>query len=108
MAINIGSALSQYNAAAKRAIDVSPVENNKPARVTPAGETFADLIKDVVEDAVVANKESEKVSMKAITGNADMREVAIAVANAEVSLQTVLTVRDKVVSAYQQIVKMPV
>lgn len=108
MAVNIGSALSQYNAAAKRVLDASPIENNKSAGVTGAGETFADLIKDVVGDAVTANKESEKISMKAISGNADMREVAIAVANAEISLQTVLAVRDKVVSAYQQIIKMPV
>ena len=46
--------------------------------------------------------------MKAVKGTADIQEVVMAVSNAEVALQTVVAVRDKVVSAYQDILQMPI
>ena len=46
--------------------------------------------------------------MQAIKGTADMQDVVMAVSNAETALQTVVAVRDKVVTAYQEILQMPI
>ncbi len=46
--------------------------------------------------------------MKQISGEADLKDVVTAVANAENTLETVVAVRDKVLSAYQEILRMPI
>src|SRR5437899_1784253 len=50
----------------------------------------------------------EAASLNAVTGKADMSEVVTAVTNAEVALQTVTAVRDRVIQAYQDILRMPI
>ena len=49
---------------------------------------------------------SEKVSAQAIMGKASMTDVVQAVNDAEMTLQTVIAVRDKIIDAYQRIMQM--
>jgi flagellar hook-basal body complex protein FliE len=44
----------------------------------------------------------------AIAGKADLTEVVTAVTNAEITLKTVLAIRDRVIQAYQEIARMPI
>ncbi|WP_240796794.1 flagellar hook-basal body complex protein FliE [Terasakiella sp. SH-1] len=69
---------------------------------------FSDLLKQAVQEAVDIGYKSERMSLKAAAGQADVNEVVTAVAEAEVTLQAVTTVRDKVIQAYQEIIKMPI
>ncbi len=69
---------------------------------------FADLLKQAVQEAADIGYRSERLSLKAAAGEADVNEVVTAVAEAEVTLQAVTTVRDKVINAYQDIIKMPI
>jgi flagellar hook-basal body complex protein FliE len=69
---------------------------------------FADMVKSAVAGAMDASQHGEKAAMAAISGNADLTDVVTAVAEAEVTLQTVVAIRDKVVAAYQEISRMPV
>jgi flagellar hook-basal body complex protein FliE len=50
----------------------------------------------------------ERISAAAVMGKADLTEVITAVTNAELTLQTATSVRDKVVQAYQEILRMPI
>jgi flagellar hook-basal body complex protein FliE len=50
----------------------------------------------------------EHASMQAVTGKADLAQVTEAVSNAEVAVQSVVAVRDRVVQAYQDIMRMPI
>jgi flagellar hook-basal body complex protein FliE len=73
------------------------------------GTDFADLVQQAAGDAVGALKTGEAQSLQAVTtGKADLTAVTEAVNNAEIALQAVLAVRDKVISAYQDISKMPI
>ena len=72
------------------------------------GGGFADLLKQAGEGAMGAMKQGEAASIKAVSGKADITEVVTAVTNAEVALQTVTAVRDRVISAYQDILRMPI
>ncbi len=73
------------------------------------GTDFADLVKQAAGDAVGALKTGEAESLQAVTtGKADLTAVTEAVNNAEIALQGVIAVRDKVISAYQDISKMPI
>ena len=102
MVANISNALNAYNKMAD-AVGKPGME----ARATP-GKTFADMLGDVAKDAKAGGVAAEKLSMQAVAGKADINDVVTAVANAEVTLQTVVAVRDKVIAAYQDIIRMPI
>ncbi len=72
------------------------------------GGGFAELLKQAANGAVGALQQGEAASLKAVTGKADITEVVTAVTNAEVTLQTVTAVRDRVIQAYQDILRMPI
>ncbi len=73
-----------------------------------AGDSFADLLKDAARGAVTELRGAEQLSAKAAAKEADLLQVVTAVNNAEVTLQTVVAVRDRVIQAYQDIVRMPI
>ena len=78
------------------------------ASVRPGQSRFVDLVKDVATQSIQAGKHSERVTAAAVAGEADITEVVTAVSNAEMTLQTVVAVRDRVLAAYQQIMRMPI
>jgi flagellar hook-basal body complex protein FliE len=74
-----------------------------------AGGGFADLVKEAAGDALGAIKQGEAQSLQAVTsGKPDLTAVTAAVNNAEIALQAVIAVRDRVIAAYQDISKMPI
>ncbi|OAN50231.1 flagellar hook-basal body protein FliE [Paramagnetospirillum marisnigri] len=75
---------------------------------TEVGTDFASVLKDAAKVSVGAAKTAEKASLAAVAGKADIREVVAAVANAEMTLDTVVNVRDKVITAYNEILRMPI
>jgi flagellar hook-basal body complex protein FliE len=99
---NIAQAANAYSATALNAINKvtgagSPGENGAD------GGAFGDLVKQGLQNAVDLQHKSETVSGKALAGKADMTDVLQAVTDAEMALNTVLAVRDKVVQAYNNI-----
>ena len=73
-----------------------------------AGSAFADLVKSAAEGAMATAEAGEAASIAALQGRADISEVVTAVAEAELSLQTVIAVRDKALDAYHDIIRMPI
>lgn len=69
--------------------------------------SFFDMVKNAAGNAVDAMRQGEQVSAQAIAGNADITDVVQAVNSAEMTLQTIVSVRDRMVSAYQEIMRMP-
>ena len=101
MALNISNAINAYTNAAKSATGLDAREGSDPSG------GFADLVREATGNAVTTIKKGEAMSLQAIMGKADMADVITAVNNAEVTLQTVVAVRDKVIQAYQDIIRMP-
>ncbi len=91
---------------------ISSLKND--SAITPSsqgasqGISFGDLLRNTAESTVDVMKQSEKVSAQAITGNADLNDVVRAVSSAEITLQTVMAIRDRAVSALQEILRMPI
>jgi flagellar hook-basal body complex protein FliE len=73
-----------------------------------ASQSFAKLVQSSLGDMAKATAASEAQALKAVTGKADITEIVAAVSNAEMALETVVAVRDRVISAYQDIIKMPI
>jgi flagellar hook-basal body complex protein FliE len=72
------------------------------------GPSFADFLKQTGADAVDAMKASEQASLNALAGKADLSDIVSAVSQAEATLQTVVAIRDRVIQAYQDIMRMPI
>ncbi|HWK43285.1 MAG TPA: flagellar hook-basal body complex protein FliE [Stellaceae bacterium] len=101
--------LSQATSAYAHALKSTALTQPDATTATPTGGgSFADLVKSSLTDAIDAQHQGEQLSMKAATGKADLTQVVTAVTNAEVTLQTVVAVRDKVVTAYQDILRMAI
>jgi len=69
---------------------------------------FSSLVSDSLGDLGAATRNTELQGAKALVGKADLVDVATAVQNAEMVVQTVVSVRDKVIAAYNDILKMPI
>lgn len=78
------------------------------ARESLGGGGFGDMLKSVVTDVAATTKASEQASVSGLNKQMDMTDVISAVSNAEMVLDTVVAVRDKVIQAYQEIVRMPI
>ncbi len=60
------------------------------------------------KDFMATLQASESTAMQAMTEGADPHQLVHALAQTELAVQTAVTVRDKVVEAYQEILRMPV
>jgi flagellar hook-basal body complex protein FliE len=69
---------------------------------------FADAISSAIGDVEHAQSQAQSAASELlINGNGDVHTVALAAQNAELSLELFQQVRNKFVSAYQEIMKMP-
>lgn len=73
-----------------------------------AGADFGKVLADVAVDAVDALRAGEAAAISGINGTASTQQVVEAVMTAEHTLQTAIAVRDKLVSAYQEISRMQI
>ncbi len=71
------------------------------------GVSFSQFLEDAAESSIDTMKHGEQMSAKAVTGEAELTDVVEAVTAAEVTLQTVVSIRDRLVSAYQEIMRTP-
>ncbi len=101
--IRLSDAIAAYSAVAK-----APVATVDPGTSAASGTDFASMVKDAAQDAIGTAREAEDMSKAALAGKASLRDVVTAVNNAELTLETVVTVRDKVINAYNDIIKMPI
>lgn len=73
---------------------------------TAPGESFAEVLSGVAEKAVAAVESGEKAGLMSLSGEADLVDIVTAVNNAEITLRTVVALRDRVVAAYQEMIRM--
>ncbi|MBI1361606.1 MAG: flagellar hook-basal body complex protein FliE [Alphaproteobacteria bacterium] len=86
----------------------STLANNKTASAGEAGGGFGDLLNSAISSVQNAGTGAEQAITNATLGKGDMVDVVTAVAAAEASLQSVVAVRDQVIKAYQDIMRMPI
>ena len=70
--------------------------------------SFGEVMAQVSADAVETLRSAEATSISGLQGRASVLEVVEAVKSAEQSLQTAISIRDKVVAAYQEISRMAI
>ena len=85
---------------------------NTPAKPGAAqgatGAEFSSLIQGAVNGVAQSGKAAEAQAMAAASGKSDIVDVVTAVAESEAALETLVAVRDRVIAAYEEIMRMPI
>ena len=103
MTVSPTAATAAYQAIAK--IGTESATSGASAGI---GNDFSQFLSNAMGNAVSTMKQGEQVAASQVTGQADVVNVVNAVNAAELTLDTVVAVRDKVISAYQNIMQMPI
>jgi flagellar hook-basal body complex protein FliE len=72
------------------------------------GMSFGELLKESLGNVMEAGKKSDAQTIAMASGKANIMDVVTAVAETDVAVSTLVSVRDKVISAYEDIMKMPI
>jgi len=70
--------------------------------------SFSGVLKDVINAVSGIAQKSDAQAQAVATGKSNLVDVVTAVAETETAVQTLVSVRDKVISAYEDILKMPI
>jgi flagellar hook-basal body complex protein FliE len=105
MAVLPAAAVAAYRAAAQMGTGAaSPVA----ATGGLGAGSFSDFLSNSVKDSITTIKHGEAMAAKHTAGKADIIDVVNAVNAAEITLDTVVAVRDKVITAYQSVMNMTI
>ena len=94
-----------YQLAAKLQQQAKAVEEITPETT---GMDFGQMVKEAVDTVVDKGQQADEKTMGMIEGKTGVVDVVTAVAETEVALETMVAVRDRVISAYEEIMRMPI
>lgn len=100
LTVTPSSAVNAYARVQDGAFDAAPTS------ATGAG--FGDALARAIQGVADNGHKADTESVKAISGQGNITEVATAVTRAELSMQTALAIRDRVVQSYQEITRMQI
>ncbi|HWL30671.1 MAG TPA: flagellar hook-basal body complex protein FliE [Xanthobacteraceae bacterium] len=72
------------------------------------GPSFGALLKDAIGSVEQSSRTSDAQSVAMAAGKANIVDVVTAVSETEAAIDTLVAVRDKVIAAYEEIMKMPI
>jgi flagellar hook-basal body complex protein FliE len=104
------AASAAYQAMAK--LGSAGVDSASSAGASATGATpgagFGDFLSGALKDAMSNMRAGEQAATQQVSGKADIVNVVNAVNQAELTLDTVVAVRDKVIQAYQSVMQMAI
>jgi flagellar hook-basal body complex protein FliE len=109
-----GLTVSNSNALLETGKTLKEIRDSKVAIPNPSAKetgqkSFADTLKDVVQNVNMQQQESDKqIQELALGKRKDVAEVMITAEKADISLKLMTSVRNKIIEAYQEIMKMQV
>jgi len=99
-------AANAYAALSRLRDDTSPLAGSGAA--PSSAPSFGSVLKDVIDAVTAVAQKSETQTQAVAAGKANMIDVVTAVAETETAFQTLVSVRDKVIAAYEDVLKMPI
>ncbi|WP_232630331.1 flagellar hook-basal body complex protein FliE [Methylobacterium sp. Leaf118] len=80
----------------------------KPAQAAGAANGFTGFLQQTLDGVAQSGAQADRAAFSAAAGKANVVDVVTAVAESETALQTLVAVRDRVISAYEEIMRMPI
>ena len=85
------------------------LDNASAAKPTDTGGlSFGDVLKEAVGGVLDAGRKSDAQTVAMASGKANVMDVVTAVAETDVAVSTLVSVRDKVIAAYEDFMKMTI
>ncbi len=85
-----------------------PGAASKPMQTAGAGGGFGSMLTQALDGVAQSGARADAQTVSAAAGKANVVDVVTAVAESETALQTLVAVRDRVISAYEEIMRMPI
>jgi flagellar hook-basal body complex protein FliE len=101
-------AAKAYAAAAQKYGAGAASSLSPPKSGTGNPTAFSNLLEDALGAVMQTGKAADTAAVNATAGRTDMIDIVTAVAESETAMQTLVSVRDRVISAYEEIMRMPI
>ncbi|WP_240229650.1 flagellar hook-basal body complex protein FliE [Devosia lacusdianchii] len=111
MAINttFNAATAAYGNASRLINQAAKPNTDLTALAAPSnGGTFADMLAQQVQGVVDAGKTSDAMAIDMVNGKANVVDMVTALSETEIAIESMVTIRDRVISAYEEIMRMPI
>jgi len=108
MANTINSLISSgaVQGAYSRSKELSADSVQNPGAVS--GQSFSDILQKAADEAIAKVSETDAVMESGLKGKVETQQIVEAIMALETSVTVAVSVRDKFVAAYQEILRMPV
>ena len=100
-------AANAYTAAARKYGGEAPALSPPGGSLKP-DQSFTSLLAQAMDSVGDAGKAADTAAVNSTAGRTDMVDLVTAVAESETAMQTLISVRDRVISAYEEIMRMPI
>lgn len=107
MSTPFNAAAAAYGNAAKLITQAARPQTDRVASMGQ-GPDFASLLSESVQSVVDAGRASDRMSVDLVNGKGDIVDVVTAISQTEIAMETMVTIRDRVISAYEEIMRMPI
>ncbi|WDR03742.1 flagellar hook-basal body complex protein FliE [Devosia algicola] len=107
MAIPFNAAAAAYGNASKLIAQTAKPGTDIVAKADQ-GNDFANMLAQSVQDVVDTGNKSDKMAMEMVNGKANVVDMVTALSQTELAIDSMVSVRDKVISAYEEIMRMPI
>ena len=102
------NAAQAYAAAARKYGANATAGPTPPQGGAEPPKAFADLVQHALGAVAETGKAADTAAINSAVGKTDMIDIVTAVAESETAMQTLVSVRDRVISAYEEIMRMPI
>ncbi len=106
MTVSANFAANAYQAAMKTGIDALKDTKENGAVADPSA--FTNMVKDAVSSIAEQGQKAEQTAANVASGKGDLVDLVTTIAETEVAIETLVTTRDRVISAYRDIMNMPI
>ncbi len=105
MAVPFNAVAAAYNNASKLITDKTSLGLGGDAA---QGADFGKFLAQSLQGVVDSGKASDQASLDLVNGKANVVDVVTAISQTEIAMESMVAIRDKVISAYEEIMRMPI
>lgn len=73
-----------------------------------AGPDFGQMVTEAVGNVAETGRNADQKAMDIVDGKANVVDVVTAISETEIAMETMVTIRDRVITAYEEIMRMPI
>jgi flagellar hook-basal body complex protein FliE len=102
------AATNAYASASRLITQAAKPNTDLTALANPGGSNFADLLAQNVQSVVDQGKASDQMALDMVNGKANVVDMVTAISETEMAIESMVTIRDRVIAAYEEIMRMPI